>query len=131
MKWTPFPECNTKLANNPPPAQAPFFPGKFYSDGANSVYCFKASWIERLSILFFGRIWLTLRLGKDIAPPMQLQGKKTIFEKLTKPESPLVAKSGCRICHGTGREGRFNGKDLPCRCLRPKDEVIAKGHKVN
>ena len=40
--------------------------------------CGKPTFRERLSILFFGKIWLSVFTGKT-QPPVWLMGKKTIF----------------------------------------------------
>lgn len=131
MNWIPFKECNRKLQNTPPTAQAAFYPGTFFTDGTNNVYCYRPTFMERLSILFFGRVWLTMKLGKDNAPPMMLAGKRTMFEDTGKSaEISMVAKSSCKYCHGSGTIGKVSGNDVICKCLRPKDEVIKQGHKI-
>jgi len=131
MNWIRFDHCNRMLAKESPKDQAPFFPGQFFTDGTNSVYCFLATWKERIAILFFGRVWLTMKLGKDIAPAMMVSGKRTVFEIPGKNvQVAMVAKSSCRRCHGRGSLGLAAGKEILCDCLRPKDEVKAQGHKV-
>lgn len=129
MFWSHFKQANRRLANQPPAPQAPFFPGSYYSDGTNSVYLYRPTIRERISILIFGNVWLTMKLGKDIAPAMLLRGQKTVFEK---PAAvvPMVAKTSCKFCHGTGSEGQLQGREIPCRCLKEKELVINRGHRV-
>ena len=43
------------------------------------VSCWKPTIRERLSILFFGRVWLWVWSG-ETQPPVALDGKKTIFK---------------------------------------------------
>ncbi len=81
MKPSYFKECNRRLANTPPKGSEDFFPQEFYTDGTNSLYLYKPTIRERLSILIFGRVWLTMKTGKDIAPAMLIRGKRAVFEK--------------------------------------------------
>lgn len=51
-----------------------------YADGHQTISCWRPTWRERLSILFFGRVWLQVMFGKT-QPPVALSGARTIFEK--------------------------------------------------
>jgi len=45
--------------------------------------CYQMSWSERLSALFFGKVWLAVRTNKFITmPAVLLTAKKTVFENL-------------------------------------------------
>ena len=46
----------------------------------NCISCWKLSIKERMSILFFGKIWLWVKSGKT-QPPVALEAKKDIFKK--------------------------------------------------
>lgn len=45
------------------------------------VSCWRPTWRERLSILFFGKIWVHVHSGVS-QPPIALEGKRTIFEEV-------------------------------------------------
>jgi hypothetical protein len=51
-----------------------------FTDGKQSISCWKPSLKERLSILFHGRVWLSVCSGVT-QPPVWLSGAKTVFEK--------------------------------------------------
>jgi len=133
MKPSYFKECNRRLSNTPPKEAADFFPSTFYADGTNSLYLYKPTIRERISILLFGRVWVTMKTGKDLAPATLIRGKRSVFEKLKKSRDPLVAKASCKRCHGTGLVGTIGTtkEAITCDCLRPKSVVEEQGHKIN
>lgn len=49
-----------------------------FSDGKQLISCWKASWRERLSILFHGKVWLYVIAAKT-QPPVALTGAKNVF----------------------------------------------------
>ena len=51
-----------------------------HTDGRQCVSCWSASWKERLSILFFGKVWLYVVSGRT-QPPVCIDGCKTVFEQ--------------------------------------------------
>ena len=51
-----------------------------YTDGRQCVSCWKMTLKERLSALFFGRIWVD-SLSGDTQPPMWIACSRTVFEK--------------------------------------------------
>ena len=55
-------------------------PLPIYSDGQMCVSLWQMSWRERLSSLFFGRMWLFVYSGKT-QPPVSLLATQDIFEK--------------------------------------------------
>jgi hypothetical protein len=52
------------------------------TDGQVCLSLWKAGWRERLSILFFGRVWLWVYSGKT-QPPVALAGQKSIDIKVS------------------------------------------------
>ena len=57
------------------------------TDGTECLSCWKMSWKERLSALFFGRVWACVLSG-GTQPPMWIDCKRTVFHK----ESVVVTK---------------------------------------
>jgi len=53
-------------------------PLPIWNDGQICISCWKADWKERLSILFFGKIWIRVYSGVT-QPPIYLEGTKTPF----------------------------------------------------
>ena len=51
-----------------------------FTDRKQCLSCWKATWRERLSILFYGKVWLGVRSG-NTQPPVWLRGYKTAFFK--------------------------------------------------
>jgi hypothetical protein len=49
-----------------------------YTDGEQCISCWKLSWRERLSALFFGKAWLYV-LGGRTQPPISIEVRHTIF----------------------------------------------------
>lgn len=49
-----------------------------FSNGRECISLWKPSWKERLSILFYGNIWLSVHSG-NTQPPVWLDGSKTVF----------------------------------------------------
>lgn len=50
-----------------------------WNDGKQSVSCWRPTLRERLSILIFGCVWLTVLSG-ETQPPVALSGKRKIFD---------------------------------------------------
>jgi len=55
-------------------------PLPIYSDGRICVSLWQMSWRERVSSLFFGRVWLLIYSGQT-QPPVVLQVTRELFEK--------------------------------------------------
>lgn len=51
-----------------------------FTDGKQCISLWKMTWRERLSALFFGRIWVSIHSGQT-QPPVWLMAKKLIFEE--------------------------------------------------
>ena len=54
-----------------------------YTDNTQCVSCWKPSFIERLSILIFGRVWLSVFSGQT-QPPVWIEGTKSAFAPVKK-----------------------------------------------
>ena len=50
-----------------------------YSDGQECISSWQMSWRERLSSLFFGRVWLRVYSGQT-QPPVSLIATRELFE---------------------------------------------------
>jgi len=50
-----------------------------FTDGKQCISLWKMTWQERLSALFFGRIWLSVHSGQT-QPPVWLMAAKQIFK---------------------------------------------------
>lgn len=79
MKPVEFPEANRKLKGH----GAPMGDLLVWSDGEQCVSCWRPSWRERLSILFFGRVWLALLSGST-QHPAYVGGQRRYFAKETR-----------------------------------------------
>ena len=126
-----FKEANRRLSNLPPAEAMEFFPEYSHSDGITTTVCYRLSLMDRLRALLWGRLWLSVKIGKDKVPPVLIQIKRSPFLKPT-AKVPMVAKAGCSKCHGRGMVGRNmeTGQELPCTCLRERDIVVSQGNKI-
>jgi hypothetical protein len=52
-----------------------------WSDNAVCVSCWRPSLRERLSMLWFGKVWLHVHAGRT-QPPIALEGKRQIFTRV-------------------------------------------------
>jgi len=52
-----------------------------FTDGQQCISLWKMTWRERLSALFFGRIWLSVYSGQT-QPPVWLMAEKEIFKEV-------------------------------------------------
>ena len=50
-----------------------------YSDGKQTISCWKMSFKQRVKALIWGRIWLSVLSG-ETQPPVWLQSEKTVFK---------------------------------------------------
>ncbi len=51
-----------------------------FSDGKQCISCWKMTWKQRLSALFFGKVWLSVSSGQT-QPPVWADCTETVFEK--------------------------------------------------
>ena len=57
-----------------------------WNDGKQCISCWKPSIKERLSILLFGNVWLSVRSG-NTQPPVWIDGSKTVINLQSKKRS--------------------------------------------
>jgi len=81
MEPIKFPEANKVL--NKPQNMTDEECGALHvhNDGVYNLSCWKPSFKERLSILFFGKVWLWVMSGST-QPPVALEARKTVFMKV-------------------------------------------------
>jgi hypothetical protein len=60
-----------------------------FTDGKECISLWKMTWRERLSALFFGKIWLFVHSGYT-QPPVSLMAAREIFKEV---QQPLQEKS--------------------------------------
>jgi len=72
-----------------------------YRGGTQLVSSWRVSWHERLSILFFGRVWLQVWGGRT-QPPVALSGERTIFPEDLPPEAAEDREAAKATIEGPG-----------------------------
>ena len=55
-------------------------PLPIFSDGKQIVSCWKPSLLDKIRLIIFGKIWLSV-LSEITQPPVWLDTRKSIFEK--------------------------------------------------
>lgn len=81
MKPLEFPEQTYVLKANPNQMEidgTPVGDLGVYTDGEQTISCWRMTWRERLSALFYGRVWLYVHFGIN-QPPVALSATKTVF----------------------------------------------------
>lgn len=80
MKPSRFAESNVTLLDNGYRSDAVASIAKLpsWTDGEMCVSCWRMSWRERLSALFFGKAWVSVLSGST-QPPMYVVVAKTYF----------------------------------------------------
>lgn len=73
-----FPEKTLDLQKPPSMSDEECGPLPVYRDGERCISAWRPNWRERLSILFFGRVWLHVWFG-NTQPPVYLEAKRTVF----------------------------------------------------
>ena len=79
MEPMAFPEANKNLLKPKGMTDEQCGPLPVLSDGKICLSLWRASWRERLSILFFGRVWLYIHSGHT-QPPVSLSGIRSVFD---------------------------------------------------
>ncbi len=74
-----FPEKTLDLQKPPGTTDEECRPLPVYRDGERCISAWRPTWRERLSILFFGRVWLHVWSGRT-QPPVLVEGKRSAFE---------------------------------------------------
>jgi len=95
MKPIRFSECNLTLtAPEDLIEYCDELPAFRHPEGILS--CWRMNWIERVSALLFGRVWLNIRTFKS-QPPVWVLVRKTVFDALPKqprePKTPTPTAS--------------------------------------
>lgn len=72
-----FPESN-KTLKAPPGKEAAIIELPVYTDGEQCISCYRLSWAERWSALFFGRAWLSVLSGQT-QPPVWVLVRRKLF----------------------------------------------------
>lgn len=79
MKPIKFPEANVTFAENQPE----YFPLPACRDEGGMgqvISCWKLSWYERLRVLFFGEMWMSLCMfGRPLTPSLLSTSKADMF----------------------------------------------------
>lgn len=78
MKPIDFKEANRTLGKPQDMTDEECRPLRIYTDGRQCVSCWKMTLKERLSALFFGRIWVDTLSG-GTQPPMWIACLRTVF----------------------------------------------------
>jgi len=74
-----FKESNRKLYAPSEEGCCSKIPLPVWTDGTQCVSCWKCSFLERLKILFTGRVWVSVRSG-ETQPPMWVEGAYPFIE---------------------------------------------------
>ena len=80
MKPVNFPESNRTFTKPQGMTDDECGPLSVHNDGVISISCWKMTWKERFSALFFGKAWLYVYMGNQ-HPPVSLWATKTAFDK--------------------------------------------------
>lgn len=80
MKPIDFPQSTKVLQKPSTMTNEECSPLHVWSDGTQCVSCWKPSFIERLKILFTGKVWLGVLSG-ETQPPVFLSGERVFVEK--------------------------------------------------
>ena len=99
MTPTTFPQANLTLTAPPGMPECGELP--VYRGGTQLVSSWRVSWHERLSILFFGRVWLQVWGGRT-QPPVAISGERTIFPEDLPPEAAEDREAAKATIEGPG-----------------------------
>ena len=78
MKPIEFPEANNTLQKPAGWTDEDCGPLPVFSDGKQSVSLWRPTWRERISVLVFGRVWLSVFAGST-QPPVSIWGTRRVF----------------------------------------------------
>jgi hypothetical protein len=77
MTPTNFPEAS-QILGPPPGMDQPVASLPIWTDDQQCVSCWRPTWRERLSVLFFGRVWVQVMSGRT-QPPIAVSASRSIF----------------------------------------------------
>lgn len=75
-----FPE-QTSVLRPAPGTEKEVLPLPVFRDGQQVISCWRLSWRERFSALFYGRAWVGV-LGGVTQPPVWITTKRGVFSKV-------------------------------------------------
>ena len=78
MKPLAFKESNKNLL--PPSGMSNCDGLPVYTDGSQCISCWKMTFLQRISALVFGRVWVSVLSGQT-QPPIWLSCEKTVFKE--------------------------------------------------
>lgn len=78
MEPIKFKQANKKLLKPESMTDEECKPLWVFSDGEQCISCWKMNWKQRLSALFFGKVWLSVLFG-ETQPPVWLDCCNTVF----------------------------------------------------
>lgn len=88
MKPTKFSEQNKTLLKPEGMTDEECYPLPVFAHNDDCISCWRPSWRERLSILFFGRVWLNVLGTRGTQPPVWVWGIRSPFEYAEDSEAP-------------------------------------------
>ena len=80
MKPIWFSEAELELTRPANMTDAECQPLPICRTGGQVISCWRPSWRERLAVLFYGRVWLSVLSGQT-QPPVWLMGARSPFEE--------------------------------------------------
>jgi hypothetical protein len=95
MKPLKFPQAEVSLRRPSTMTDAECAPLPVFRDGRTCLSCWKMSWRERFSALFFGRAWLWVHFG-DTQPPVSILARRDVF-LASPPDRASVSARGERV----------------------------------
>lgn len=93
MQPVKFPEANKNLLKPSNMTDAECASLWVFNDGQQCVSRWRLTWKDRLRILFYGHVWLSVHSGQT-QPPVRLDSEKTVFqtvEEQTRKEAERFA----------------------------------------
>ena len=95
MTPSDFPEANLTIGCSPSArdygadSDAEVVPVRAFRADGQVTELWRPTWRERLSVLLFGRVWVTLLTGGGGPQPIALEGRRTIFTRQPRlPDHP-------------------------------------------
>ncbi len=79
MRISDFPESNKTLGKPASMTDEECKSLPVWSNGKQCISCWKPSFKERISILLFGKVWVSVLSGKT-QPPISIWAEKNTFE---------------------------------------------------